>query len=72
MSKPIVELSDTEQELYDLLVKNGGTLAYLVELADKPKLMGAVGKLVSNHLAKIERDVKEPRKKYRKKLVLVK
>jgi len=65
-------LSDTEQKLYELLVKKGGTLAYLVELADKPKLMGAVGKLVSKHIAKIERDVKETRKKYRKKLVLIK
>jgi len=46
-------LSETEQKLYDLLVKKGGTLAYLVELADKPKLMGAVGKLVSKHIAKM-------------------
>lgn len=69
---PIDELSKTEQELYDLLVKNGGTLTYLVELANNHKLMGAVGKLVSHHIAKIERDFTEPRKKYRKKLVLIK
>ena len=67
----IDELSDKEKELYDLLVKNNGTLAYIVELKDKPKLMGAVGKLVSRHLAKIDRDFTEPRKGYRKKLVLI-
>lgn len=71
MADKIEELSDTEKELYDLLVEKGGTLAYLVELADKPKLMGAVGKLVSHHIAKIDRDFTEPRKQYRKKLVLV-
>jgi len=65
-------LSETELILYQMLVGYEGSMPYLVELADKPKLMGAVGKLVSRHLAKIERDFGEARKKYRKKLVLIK
>jgi len=70
MSK-IKELSETEQALYELLVHNKGSLFYKEVLADKPKLMGAMGKLVSKHIAKIERDPKQPVKKRRKKLVLI-
>jgi len=67
----IDELSETEKELYKLLKDNNGKLSYLVTLSDKPKLMGAVGKLVSKHIAKIERDHTEPKKQYRKKLILI-
>jgi len=67
----IEELSETEQALYELLVHNKGFLFYKEVLADKPKLMGAVGKLVSKHIAKIEQDPKQAIKKRRKKLVLI-
>lgn len=66
------ELSATERELYALIIKNNGELYYKVELIGKLKLMGAVGKLVSKHLVKIERDPKHPIKAMRKKLVLIK
>jgi len=70
MSK-IEELSETEQMLYDMLKEAGGSLFYKEALAEEPKLMGAVGKLVSKHIAKIERDLEQTNKKRRKKLVLV-
>ena len=67
----IEELSETEKKLYDLLVKNKGTLYYKIVLKDKPKLMGAVGKLVGRRIAKIERDSMQQFKDMRKKLVLI-
>jgi len=69
--KKIGRLSKTEKELYDLLVENKGTLYYKIVLKDKPKLMGAVGKLVSKHIAKIERDSTQKFKDMRNRLVLI-
>lgn len=66
-----LDLSDTELKLYNIIVENNGELFYLVVLKDKPKLMGAVGKLVSKHIVKIERDPKQQFKDMRKKLVLI-
>jgi len=62
------DLSPVEKKLYDLLKERKVVpIKELIELG----LAGPLGKLVSRHLAKIERSFTEPIKDLRKKVVFL-
>jgi len=61
------QLSDLEEELYNLLIKKG-VLTYPEIQEINPRMTGAVGKLISKKYAKVIRDRDEPEKSERKKI----